>query len=60
LILRERSEKDRRIVRLVITDKGSQLIKKIKKNRNERISNMLQGLTEEERDLLIKIYTKFS
>lgn len=55
---RERSEQDRRIVVLRLTDKGKEFINDIKCTVSKYINLVMDNLTEEERDFLIKIIFK--
>lgn len=59
-ILRERSEKDRRIVQLVITEKGEQLALKIEQQQKEKMDHIHDGFTEEELKVMKKMYEKLT
>lgn len=60
---RERSETDRRVVILRLTEVGSQLIKKLKDMISEYLSMVLDDLTEEEKKFMtgiaLKVMNKF-
>lgn len=55
---RARSETDRRMVMLRLTDAGSQLMKKLKNMISEYISIALEDLTEEEKQFMTGIVLK--
>lgn len=57
-IERLRSDSDRRIVRLSITDKGIEIYKSITKKRHENLKKIHNNLSDEEVDFLVKIYLK--
>ncbi|MCX7922853.1 MAG: MarR family transcriptional regulator [Clostridia bacterium] len=57
-IKRERSESDRRIVVIKLTDNGQELVDKLKSNIYEYLQLIYDALTEEERQLLGKIFFK--
>lgn len=57
-ILRDRSESDRRIVILKLTEEGSQLIKNLKEMIAANLNMILDDLTEEEKRLLFQILFK--
>jgi MarR family transcriptional regulator, organic hydroperoxide resistance regulator len=57
-ILRDRSESDRRIVILKITEEGSRLIKDFKDIIAEYLNMVLDDLTDEEKKFLIHIILK--
>ncbi|MGE4284385.1 MAG: MarR family winged helix-turn-helix transcriptional regulator [Clostridia bacterium] len=48
LVVRERSEEDRRIVRVFITSSGEEMLKKVWENKSKLMSKVLQGLSEQE------------
>jgi len=60
LILRERSQKDRRIVQLVITEKGEQLALKIEQQQKEKMDHIHDGFTEDELKVMKKMYEKLT
>ncbi|MFC4766162.1 MarR family winged helix-turn-helix transcriptional regulator [Effusibacillus consociatus] len=53
---RERSEEDRRIVLLHITDKGKEMLKSIREQRRLMMKKHYEGLSDEDLDHLIRIY----
>jgi len=59
-IKRERSEADRRIVVLRLTDPGAQFIGKMKDLVSVYLKSILEELTEEEKDVLIRIGMKIA
>ncbi len=59
-ITRERCEDDRRVVRLVVTLKGQELVKKLREFQSKRMENLHKDLTPEEIETLISIYNKLS
>lgn len=52
LVERKRSEIDRRLVEVFITDKGRELLNKIIKRRHELIEGFFNRMTEKERDII--------
>ncbi|MBC7958374.1 MAG: MarR family transcriptional regulator [Vallitaleaceae bacterium] len=57
-VIRDRSETDRRIVMLRLTEEGSKLIKGLKDLIGKYLNMVLEDLTEEEKQFLIKIIFK--
>lgn len=57
LIQRESDLKDRRVVRIVLSQKGTEILKEIKKARNKKVNNMLSYLSAEEKIKLLDILT---
>lgn len=57
-IIRERSETDRRVVILKLTDKGSTLIERLKSMIQGYLSMAVEGLTEEEIQFMTNIIFK--
>lgn len=57
-IERDRSETDRRIVVLTLTDSGSQIIKDFKNTISKYLEVILGALSEEEKQSLLKIVSK--
>lgn len=57
-IERDRSETDRRIVVLTLTDSGSQIIKDFKNTISKYLEVILGSLSEEEKQSLLKIVSK--
>lgn len=55
LIKRERSEDDRRVVYVTLSDAGQQLIKRVNSKRHAILGTILQDLTPQERQTLLKI-----
>lgn len=55
---RERSESDRRIVVIRLTDKGQELVDKFKKTLFKYIELINSNLTDEERNILFKVFFK--
>ena len=58
LIERTRSESDRRVVMIRLTDKARQIVSEIKNIGSHYIRVISEALTDEERDFLFKIVTK--
>ncbi|MGQ8871642.1 MarR family winged helix-turn-helix transcriptional regulator [Paenibacillus amylolyticus] len=58
LIQRERSEEDRRIVWLSLTEEGEQLTRTLNANRGRMTWELLQALTEEEQQLMLGMLKK--
>ncbi|OEF97457.1 MarR family winged helix-turn-helix transcriptional regulator [Desulfuribacillus alkaliarsenatis] len=58
LLKRERSELDRRVVVVRLTDEGNQLIVQMKELVTNYISKIEAELTDEEKQLLIKVFFK--
>lgn len=56
---RERSEQDRRIVVICLSDKGKEVIDKLKESVMKYIGMINDSLTDEERQLLYNIFIKF-
>lgn len=55
---RERSESDRRIVVIQLTEKGSQIVKDVKESILEYLEKINQALSEEERKFLYNLFFK--
>ncbi len=55
LITRQNDKEDRRIVKLVLTQKGEELLKEVMKQRNQKITRMLSYLSQEEKLQLLYI-----
>ncbi len=55
LIIRQRSEDDRRVVSVVLSQSGQQLIERVNTKRHQILRTMLQDLTPQERQTLLKI-----
>lgn len=59
-IERIRSEADRRIVAIRLTDEGKKLAGEVKESLREVIEKVFEALTEEEEQMLMGIFTKIS
>ena len=59
-LARERSDSDRRIVVIRLTDNGKKLIDELKSTIFEYIRLIYDALDEEERNLIFKIFTKIT
>lgn len=59
LVLRERSESDRRVVQVALSDKGRKLAEQIRQNLIHRFSLMLEFLDEKDRRDLFRILNHF-
>lgn len=57
-VKRERSESDRRIVVLGLTEEGSQVVKKLKETMYKYLSLVVDDLTEEEKQFMTHIILK--
>lgn len=57
-VIRERSESDRRIVVIRLTDKGAQLVNRIRTIAIGYINDICEELTPEEMDMIIKLIFK--
>ena len=55
---RERSESDRRVVVIRLSDKGKKLIEELKEIIFKYISRVNEALTDEERQVIFKLFTK--
>jgi DNA-binding MarR family transcriptional regulator len=55
---RERDESDRRIVTLMLSDKGKSLVSQIKSRVSEYVAKLNEMLTDEERQFLFRIFTR--
>lgn len=55
---RERSESDRRIVTIRLTDRGKEIVESLKNFIMERINAVNENLTEDERGMLYNIFIK--
>ncbi|WP_169891071.1 MarR family winged helix-turn-helix transcriptional regulator [Litchfieldia alkalitelluris] len=58
LIKRERSETDRRIVHIIITDEGKDLVKRLEALKHNFLYSKFDSLSDEEIQTMIKIYKK--
>jgi len=59
LIERKRSNKDRRVVDLILTEKGKSLISQLKETKSRFLKDQLDVFTEEERETLYRLFRKF-
>jgi MarR family transcriptional regulator, organic hydroperoxide resistance regulator len=59
LVERMRSETDRRVVYVSITERGQELIERMRVRRHAILKNIIKSLTNEERKLFIKVNTLF-
>jgi len=57
LVERQRSEDDRRVVYLRITDSGKQVLKELREKQKETIARLFEGLPEEDILHLKRIFT---
>lgn len=60
LIRRERSEEDRRLVLLSLTDKGLQTVKCIRKHRFDLLKHRLRCLSHEELEYMTRVFDKIT
>lgn len=60
LIRRERSEEDRRLVLLSLTEQGQETVKNIHKHRFNILFNRLSALSDEELEQLLRIFEKIN
>lgn len=58
IILRERSKEDKRIVTIVLTDKGKIFLKKEMKELERYFSKVMNSLTEQEKETLSNVVGK--
>ncbi|MBF8418185.1 MarR family winged helix-turn-helix transcriptional regulator [Heyndrickxia coagulans] len=58
LIERRRSNKDRRVVDLILTEKGKSLIGRLKEIKSRFLKDQLNVFTEEERETLYRLFRK--
>lgn len=54
LVLREKDEQDKRVVRLKVQPKGNEIVEQVLKKRREYLSGKLADLNESEKELLLK------
>ncbi|GAB6086951.1 MarR family winged helix-turn-helix transcriptional regulator [Alkaliphilus crotonatoxidans] len=54
LVKRVRDEKDRRIVRILVLEKGHEIIRQVLHARRNYLADLLQDLTQQERDFILK------
>ncbi|MDO8886832.1 MarR family transcriptional regulator [Candidatus Oleimmundimicrobium sp.] len=55
---RQRDEKDRRVVRVYLTDKGKSVIVKVQEKRRERLVSLLEKINEEDFEDLFAIFQR--
>jgi DNA-binding MarR family transcriptional regulator len=60
LILRERSEMDRRVVLFTITEKGRETIKRIRDQRFSRITELFRQISNSELETTISVFNKIT
>jgi DNA-binding MarR family transcriptional regulator len=60
LITRERSEQDRRVVLFSITEKGKEVIGRIREKRFSRINDLFKQITNDELETTIKVFNKIT
>jgi DNA-binding MarR family transcriptional regulator len=60
LVKRQQDEKDRRLVRIVLTDDGNNILKQARKEKEEHVSQMLSYLTQEEQQELLRLMEKLN
>lgn len=60
LVRRERSEQDRRVVRIELTDEGQQMYQQSLAFRTSLVHSMLSSLEKNEQDALISLFRKIS
>lgn len=56
LVERERSEEDRRVVHVVVTPAGQELLQRINQRRHDILRKILKQLSSEEQKFMIKIH----
>ncbi len=54
LVVREKDEQDKRVVRLKAQPKGHDIVKQVLEKRREYLSEKLSGLSDEDKDILLK------
>jgi DNA-binding MarR family transcriptional regulator len=59
-VLRERDEKDRRVVFISLTDKGRAVYEKAERNRKKVMAHFFSFLEQEELESLVSIYEKLA
>jgi DNA-binding MarR family transcriptional regulator len=60
LVIREHSEKDRRVVMVTVTEEGKQKVQEIGDKRKQIIGHYLSFLSEEELEYMASIYEKLA
>lgn len=56
LVVRDRTEEDRRIVKVSLTPQGEEVIQILSENRKKLMERMMQGLTEQEINQFFRIH----
>ncbi|WP_026314645.1 MarR family transcriptional regulator [Weizmannia acidiproducens] len=59
LIERQRSNKDRRVIDLTLTDKGKALIRQLTELKSQFLQDKFDVFTDEERETLYRLFQKF-
>lgn len=59
LVKRATDEKDKRLVRIALTEKGTELLSNAMKERNKKMSDILSSLTDDEKVSFLKLLEKF-
>lgn len=54
LVIREKDEQDKRVVRLIAQPKGHDIVKQVLEKRREYLSEKLSGLSDNDKDVLLK------
>lgn len=60
LVKRQQDDKDRRLVRIVLTDEGNAILTLAKKEKEAHVEQMLSYLTEEEQHELLRLMEKLN
>lgn len=60
LVERQQDDKDRRLVRITLTDKGSALLKKAMEEKVKQLEHMLSYLSETEQEELLRLLEKLN
>jgi len=60
LVRRKRSDRDRRVVNIEITDKGKKVIKKMISRRKDYLTSVLKKIDAEKKDLLMRGLESFA
>lgn len=54
LVIREKDEQDKRVVRLTVQPKGHEIVQQVLEKRRDYLSEKLAGLSENDKDILLK------
>ncbi len=54
LVIREKDEQDKRVVRLSVQSKGHEIVQQVLEKRREYLSEKLSGLNENDKDILME------